>query len=142
MTVSHKHPTTNDGSRNWRNVYGPPPKSRPPLTFQDRLYIRMDRLADHLHAIIVASMPRAQPAPKRRKLLKNSSELELGDVENARATVKATLTSKTKSTKDWPIAPKQNKLYRHFVLVFRIFLACVLTYGTAAFCLRLRQILR
>lgn len=142
VTVSQKHPTTKDKSRNWRNVYGPPLKPRPPLTFQDRLYIKMDRLADGLHAFIVASMPMAQPAPKRRKLRKSPSERVLEDVENARTLTKATSTSQTKITKGWPLALKKSKFYRFFVLVFRIFLACVLTYGTVVFCLRLRQILR
>lgn len=58
VTVSNKHPTTTDGSRNWRHIHGPPLRSRSAasaklLSLQQRVSKSMDQLADSIHDFVV-----------------------------------------------------------------------------------------
>lgn len=76
VTVSNKHPTTTDGSRNWRHIYGPPSTrssnagSAKLSVFQQRVTKSMDRLADSIHDF-VAGRPTATASPAQGATKRN-----------------------------------------------------------------------
>lgn len=137
MTISHKHPTTSDGARNWRTVCGPPPPARnQKRAFETRLHLTMERLADNLRAFLIpTTVPKA--ANKRRKLNKSFSEPGTDDVESAWPPI-----TNSESIKGKPLSPEQKSMFRLLVLAIRLVLACLLMYATVVFGIRLRQVLR
>lgn len=81
MTVSQKHPTIEDGSRNWRTVCGPPSRHKQP-TMPWRLHERLDQMADTMQTMMTPIVS-PRPITKRRRQYAGKCNNVVDDVESA-----------------------------------------------------------
>lgn len=120
LTVSSKHPTNIEGTRNWRLVYGPPAGRRPQVERLSWLEKRMDKLADSVRAALISTF---------RKEGKRQRELTTeGDVEDGITPALPGKQSFSRFLRRWAPA--------------KVALACFAVFGVVIGILRARQVLR
>lgn len=138
VTISRKHPTTSDCSRNWRNVYGPPStaaKAAWKESFHVRLHRSMDRLADKVRDFLVQE-PKKREEEEEEEVSEDVSSLDMQSLFRCPVSIR-NVKQECEVKESAKVSLEKKCLPRILLLSFRFLLFCSFMYALVLLCFSL-----